>query len=894
MWLIRTKLDAPPPTQRLIPRQRLRRRLPTLLRSRVALVHAPAGFGKTCLLAEWRRCLAAQRVRVAWLSLDEDDSEPLQFLAYLTASFGAAGVDVGALGPSAERGFPDVPPASLISALDQCLRRTRGRTVVILDDYHRLHGRPIDRVVKAVIETLGARVTFVIAARERPGLIADDPRLGPTCTEVAADQLRFTSEETRRLLEQTNAPVADDDLQAILRGTDGWAMAITAVRDWLFRGWSATRVRETLAQPNADLERYVTGQILRDLSAEEHEFLLRMSLVDRFSTPLAECLCADLDVDRIVAALEAKDLVIAMRDGEQRWYRFHRLLSELAASRLARSRPYLVDELQRRAAEWFFAAGLHAEAVRHALATRDPRLLAAMFEQGGGWQLAVSGYVGLTRNALSLIPTEVLREYPRTQLARVLLVAKLGKIDEAGAELEEFHARHAAQADPQLRAEERLLQACVDRYADRPVDASELEAFVRVGDDLPSGHALLQGTHTNILTSLQYEHGELEASVETARISAASYRRASSMFEIFVYVHQGSSFIEMGRLREAVETLRQAWQLARDTTGPNTETEALAAAMLASALYARGEVEESERLLDAALPAIETGDSWFDLLAAAYGTAALLSAATDGRAGGLAVARRARATAKSRRLTRLDELADLIELRTIAMHGSAALPAAQDGLLARIRATATHSTTLRLRLRARIELGRWHLARGDAAAALSEAGAAAAQARTTNHRRLLLEAALVEASAAHSLGDTVAAQLALDTAIATAMHEGAVQAFLDAGPLLLPVLLADGAAAADSRAPRVRDRFLREVMDRLQARNSDARTRALSERELAVAGLLGQGMTNKAIARAMRVSDNTVKYHLKNIYAKLGVATRADAAMALGRSAAAQTPRPNA
>src|SRR6185295_19359189 len=119
-----------------------------------------------------------------------------------------------------------------------------------------------------------------------------------------------------------------------------------------------------------------------------------------FCEPLANSLCADLDVDRIIAPLAAKDLVIALQDDHVHWFRYHRLLTELATTRLVRARPYLVDELHRRAAEWFFAAGLHAEAVQHAVATRDPRLLAWMFEQAGGWRLAVSGYVGLTRNAL--------------------------------------------------------------------------------------------------------------------------------------------------------------------------------------------------------------------------------------------------------------------------------------------------------------------------------------------------------------------------------------------------------------------------------------------------------------------------------------------------------------
>jgi len=883
MWLIRTKLKPPPPTERLIPRQRLRRRLPALLRTRLVLVHAPAGFGKTCLLAEWQRQLAAQRVRVAWLSLHEDDSEPLQFLAYLTAALSAAGVDVGALGPSAERGFPDVPPMSLITALDRSLRRVRGRTVVILDDFHRLRGKPIERVVASVVETLDDRVCFVVAARERPNLFADGAPSRAGSSEIASDQLRFTAEEARSLLERTSKALDEDDLHAIVTGTDGWAMAITAVRDWLAGGWSARRVREMLAQPTADLGRYITGQILRSLSADEHEFLLRTALVDRFCEPLATTLCADLHVDRIIASLAAKDLVIALQDDHVRWFRYHRLLTALAPARRVRARPYLVDELHGRAAEWFFAAGLHAEAVQHAVATRDPRLLAGMFEQAGGWQLAVSGYVGLTRNALGLIPPAVLREYPRTQLARVLMLAKPGGIVDANAELEQFRARHVETADAELRAEAALLVAYVDRYADAPVTVRHLDDFERVAADLSPQNAVLQGTHTNILMTLQYERGELDAALETARISAASYRRASSVFgEIFVFVHQGSVLIEYGRVREAVETLRQAWQLARDTTGPNTETEALAGAMLSAALYARGELDEAAQLLETALPGIENGDSWFDLLAAAYLTAALLALRTTGRGAALDIVRRARATARRRSLTRLAVMADLIELH-VELDSGLALAAGIDEVVDRVRHVAADDLTLRLRLRAQIELARWSLVRGEYAAASTRARAVATDARSSAHRRLQLEAHLVEACAAHLLGDEVSSQLALDAAVASAMHEGHLQAFLDMGPLLLPALQL-ARASLNGPSPRVRDRFLHTVFDRLEAQDAQPRAAALSERERAVAGLLGQGLSNKAIAKSMRVSDNTVKFHLKNIYAKLGVATRRDAAVALGAS----------
>lgn len=878
MWLIHTKLEAPAPTERLIARQRLRRRLPAILRSRLALVHAPAGFGKTCVLAEWRRCLAAQRVRTAWLSLDEDDSEPLQFLAYLTASLAAAGVDMGSLGSAAERGLPDVPVPSLVAALDQCVRRTRGRTVVMLDDYHRLRRPEVHRAVAALIHALGARVTFVIAARELPRALAEDASLQASCVEIAGDELRFTADETQSLLERTVGRVTPDDVRVIVAGTDGWAIAVAAVRDWLQSGWSADRVREALSRPGADLGRYVTEQILASLGAPEHEFLLRTAIVDRFSAGLARSLAADLRVDDLIAALERKDLVVAMRDANGTWYRYHRLLTELALARLASARPYLVDELHRRAATWFFDAGLHAEAVQHALATGDHQLLAEMFERAGGWRLVIAGYVGLARNALTLIPPEVLREYPRAQLARVLVLAKLGQVDVARAEVERFRGTHLRRADATLAAECALLVACIDRYADEPVTAETIEEFVRLADALPPDDDVLRATHANILTTLQHEHGDLDAALETAFRATVHYRRMHSLFEVFVYVHQGSTLLESGRVRDAVETLRQAWQLARDTTGPNTETEAIAAAMLATALYARGERDEAQRLLDAALPGIENGESWYDVLAAAYRTALQLALGAGDPPAARRVVARARATAERRDMLRLRVQADVLAVHAFAAHVCRAADPEADAVARRLRDSVATLGNVRLASDASLALAALALSRGDARSAHAAAVRVVDEARRGPRRRTLLEARLLEVASLTALGEAASARLAFEAALALAMHEGWLQPFVDCGPSVREWFSLD---ATPVRPLRVRDRFLESIERATRRVAAPEPALALSERERAVAGLLGKGLSNKAIGRAMRVSDNTVKFHLKNIYAKLGVCTRREAARVL-------------
>jgi LuxR family transcriptional regulator, maltose regulon positive regulatory protein len=882
MWLIRTKLEAPAPTDRLIARTRLRRHLPTVLRSRLTLVHAPAGFGKTSLLAEWQRCLRARSVRTAWLSLDEDDSEPLQFLAYLTASLALAGLDVGHLGPAAERGFPDVPTSSLIIAITRAIERSRSRIVVLIDDCHRLRGYAVGEVLARLVEGSNGRVSFVIASRERPAYFADAPAGSIGRLELSGDELRFAADEARELLRRGARTIADEDLDAITASTDGWAIALTAVRDWLANGWSVDRVRQSLALPAADLGRYITDQVLRSLSASEREFLRRTAIVDRFSEDLAATLGERHAAHDVIASLERKDLLVVIWDGDQRWFRYHRLLAEMAVAEAERERPALVADLHRRAAQWFFKAGHHAEAVRHAAATRDDDLLAQLFEHAGGWKLIISGHVGLTRNALALIPPAVLRNYPRSHLASILVLAKQGRMEEARRELGMLMAVHADRADELLQIEVALFDTCLQCYEDVPTDEEQCAALARVSAGVPHGHLALRGMFANTLCTIHFECGDLEAAIVTADEALVSYRAVRSLFgEVFVYVHQGRALLEIGRLRDAQVTLRQAWRQARDTTGPNTETEAVAAAMLALAEYESGNLEEAERLVTPALGAIEQGESWFELFASAYTTACALVRHREGTLAALAVVRRARQTAMTRNLPRLERLADALEMRERVLDGE---NGGSD--VARLESALAASASLerapRLRMRAALELARLSLARGHWSIASMSASRIAAEAKVLRHQRVRVEALIVHSLALHSLGQTEAAAGAFDSAVSLAMYEGYRRVFCDFGARLLPLLQMDDFIAPDRRLTRVRDRFLAGVIDSIHVQQqSQVTTPGLSDRERMVLLLLKEGLSNKAIAKALQVSANTVKFHMKNLFAKLGVGSRADAVAAL-------------
>ncbi|MGE0581938.1 MAG: LuxR C-terminal-related transcriptional regulator [Steroidobacteraceae bacterium] len=886
-WLVRSKLSPSIRLRRPVPRAPLMARLDGALDAQLTLVQAPAGYGKTSLLAQWFESLKARGVPAAWLSLDEHDSDPFQFLNYLVGACQEAGFAAGIELIDSPHSFSGSAPAATTGALVTALNRCTGPHVVILDDLHRAESPAVGAAVNQLLASRPPHVHFVISTRQYPqSLPTADLRAHDELLVMRQSEIEFSPAEIESFLADLLPAQRPPDWSSELHArTEGWPIALQTVRRWLAGGAS---IEETLAQisgRSSDLEDYFVEQVFDALPVDEQRFLLDTSILERVNGELADALRGNSGSWQLLERLERHDLFVHRLDRERTWYRYHRLFSEFLKERLRRAAGPGVADLHRSASRWFHAHGYHTEAVQHAMSSADHELLADILERLGGWRYALMGHVGVFERTLRVLPDDLLATHPRIALADIYLKARRGEHNAARAamlRLVQPPDRHAA--DTALAGEIAIMRSLLDRYAGNDVTPHEIGQLEALGVALPREDHLMHAVRCNLLCAAHARIGRADESFAAGEQAIAHFRRIGSLYgEAFIYFHEGYARMAQGRMRDAEALFREGRDLAEEHFGAGSDLVAVAKVFLAEIAYERNETPMATQLLDRALPHIEQFDSWLEVYVAGYQTALKLAHLARDPLQVARIARRVHATASSRMLPGLEEVmgAWLRELAwRDAAYGGDAGPATNQAEppLAPLPDDALFDPALR---HAQVSAQARHLMRdGDLAAAEGLLATETGRAHRARHLRAFVSLSVL-LSMVRLRRDPAAAGAALDTAVAAAVFEGLKRPFIDAGPELLPILGVLLGASETRRGNRLRDRFLTEVA--LAIRSESAAGRAdplLSPREHQVLGLLVQGRSNGEIAAAVNLSPNTVKFHLKNLFEKLSVGTRQDAVTA--------------
>ena len=844
----KTKLRPPALRQPVVRRPRLTRALAD--RRPLTVVCAPAGSGKTTLALEW---LASDPERVAWLSLDPDDNDPVRFIHGMIAALQAAGEKI-----KLSSGHRDLKTI-LVELINQL--GDADRISLVLDDYHLITEPEIHSALAYLLEHIPACLQLVLISREEPPLPLARLRARGQVHMVGVSDLRFTLEETRAFFHQAiglELPV--EQLRSLEQYTQGWAAGLQMAAlsgQAVEGGWAGSPEKPGPAGPQENLKEetsageppliseYLLAEVFNQQPPEVQIFLLHTSILERFSLPLCKAILPQ-EAGRPFKQVEKANLFVTAVGA---WRQYHPLFRDFLQAQLQERFPERVEELRRRALGWLEENGYAAEAVAHALSIPDyetaARLVAALapdsFKRGELVRL---------RRWLDRLPEPVIWNQPRLCLTQIWLLLDSNLREDAEVYFErlgnfleqnlrgEFLAVRALQAAMSHKPEQALRFA---RQAQKSPEAKDpfIQTYVTFG----MGAAQKMG-----MTLFQAEQS-LRSALALAEASGNAYITLNSLVNLADVLYM------QARLSEADKVCKN--ELARFKTWPHANLDRNWT--LARSAYQRNELDRALERINRAI------DFCSELQEKTMQTHALLQRALVYQGRGELEPAREDLEASDRLARGLQDpsvLRSVIRFRVLFAVEAGDLRSARQWIEVLAGLGNQPYTFYYAWTRARLSL-----AEGDYTRANTEFGSALAGLEKTDYNLFKLKVLVWQAVCLEKLGNPAEGLRALKSASALAQPEKVRQPFVEARTGLARLLQKAGGEAVPWVAATIRE----------SGRGGETSGPPLTRREREILQFLALGLSNREIAEKLVIAEGTLKRHVANLYQKLGVHNRTQA-----------------
>jgi LuxR family maltose regulon positive regulatory protein len=397
---------------------------------KLTLLNAPAGFGKTTLLAQW--CASPSEERAfAWVSLDEGDNDPVRFWTCAIDALDGLEPGTGARAREALRASSAALQDAALPLLLNDLAKLARPIVLVLDDYHLIHDAHVHSSIEFLLRHLPEDVHLAIATRSDPPLPLGRLRARGEMTELRAADLRLSGGEAAGLLHAALGVELDrDDVARLVSRTEGWAAGLYLAALSLRGRADTAELIGSFAGDDRHIVDYLSTEILAGQPPEIRAFLLRTAVLRRLCGPLCDAVTGGRDSAAVLERIERDNLFLVPLDTTREWYRYHHLFGELLRHELRRSHPDWAVTLHRRAHEWHRAEGAIPDAIEHAAAAGDFDDAAELI--AGNWNDYFNrGHLETVDSWLAALPREMVDGDPRLALARAWLALDHGRVEEA-------------------------------------------------------------------------------------------------------------------------------------------------------------------------------------------------------------------------------------------------------------------------------------------------------------------------------------------------------------------------------------------------------------------------------------------------------------------------------
>jgi LuxR family maltose regulon positive regulatory protein len=405
--LLKTKYYIPPTRPEFVPRPHLIGKLDSGLSKKLTLVSAPAGFGKTTLLSEWIGSLSRP---AAWLTLDTNENDPVQFWLYFIGALQRISDRVGDAAINILQAIPLQPLESILTIVINEITDNMPEFIIVLDDYHLISAQPIHESITFMIEHSPLNMHLVISSRTDPPLPLTRIRANNLLAEFRAEDLRFNFEESKTFFDRLLTNISEEGISEIFKRTEGWIVGLQMAFLSMKGREDISGFITSFGASNRYILDYLTDEVLNQQNENVKAFLLQTSVLDRMTGAICDALTGRSDGQYMLELLEAINLFVTPLDDERYWYRYHHLFGELLRVQLSREQPDLLPSLYTRASVWFEREGLLTEAFQYALLGGEPERAAKLSELVAMEMVAQNKAVTVYE-LISKLPDDIVRNH---------------------------------------------------------------------------------------------------------------------------------------------------------------------------------------------------------------------------------------------------------------------------------------------------------------------------------------------------------------------------------------------------------------------------------------------------------------------------------------------------
>ncbi len=882
MLLLNTKITAPPIRTAHVQRIELINKLNRLTDYRLALIVAPAGYGKTALVAEW---IVQTSMRTVWFSVDAGDNDPVRFWDYIIAAIKTVSPAIGEQTLTLLHEPQPLPIETILSSLINELSNLPDVLTLVLDDYHTIESPAIHDGVAFLVEHMPSRMHLIITTRTDPPLPLARMRVRSQLLELRSADLRFSQQQIADFFTDVmGLKLTSDEVMALDTRVEGWIAGLQLAGLALQGKTDKAGFIASFAGDHHYVLDYLGDEILDRQPEAIQQFLMQTSILERLNANLCDTLIGASESRAVLDHLERNHFFVVALDDKRQWYRYHRLFADFLHHRLRLKYPNHVKELHQRASHWFEQNGLQSEAIGHALAAQDYERAAELVQSMAELLIWRRAEHNTLLGWLTALPDSVIQKYPRLYLYHAWV---LYLINQMGAAEQCIHNAENALAqlnttDPLIAGMLAAIHSTLTGIHHQFPETLTLsrQALEQLPEDAVSWRCMAA---INLGVTSAYIGEVQEAVTVLSYAMELSQEIGSSFAMLSAFWHLSSLQIAQLNLRAAENTCQQLEQAAQMPGLQRFPINGYIALLLGEINMERGDLEAAERYLLESAEQMNS-ESFPTALLRSYAALSRLKTLQGDNEGAEHYWKLAEQLGRMSKLQGRSTLLSVSRARRWFAQGNldAVESWAAENHLGLNDEYSYHREDYYL------ILARFYLTKGTMVEeALYLLERMVSRAETSQRTGSLIRALILQAVALHASHDDQKALEALARALSLSEQEQLIRIFVDEGQpialllektlamhrkgqLALPIssgyanrlLTAIGKPALSPPPPR---RTVGHLAD------------ALSERELEVLRLLADGLESNEIAERLVIAVDTARKHIKNIYSKLDVHSRWEA-----------------